>query len=124
MAARASLVKNSANEKQRDYADRKEQRKTRERFALVASQLSTAAGRAFVWAELERHGIDDLANGGSAEDVYRFLGKRDAGMALKIELMTEHPDAFLLMQAEAMQRIKRDAVELEAVQSETAKEDA
>jgi hypothetical protein len=117
-----SLVRNTAEPKQVEFGGRKEQRRARERVALVTTQLSTPAGRAFVWAELERHGIDDLVSG-PPDLVAMFLGKREAGIQLRAEIMEQHPDAFLLMQAEAMQRAKRDGAEIDAVQSESPKED-
>lgn len=113
-----SLVKNSANEKQRNYADRKEQRRQRQRAALIATQLSTYAGREFVWAELERHGIDDLVLGGPIDEVNRFLGKRNAGIELRTEIMTQHPDRYLEMQREAMDRVRRDDDEVDAVHTQ------
>jgi hypothetical protein len=114
-----SLVKNAADPKQVEFGGRKEKRRGLERFALVQTQLSTPHGRAFVWAELERHGIDDLVSG-PPDLVAMFLGKREAGIQLKAEIMEHHPDAFLVMQAEAMQRAKRDSAEVDAVQMTTA----
>ena len=112
-----SLVKNAANERQGRFAERRERRREAERAALLAKQLSTVDGRAWVWGELERHGIDDLIDG-RPEEIYRALGKREAGIQLRVEIMTLYPQRFLEMQAEAVQRATRQDAEVDAVQAD------
>lgn len=96
---------------------RKDKRDVERRRSLVATQLSTPEGRAFVWAELERHGIYDLLlEFSDAHAVGVFLGRRNAGLELLREVMSpDHADAFLLMQGEALQRRKGDAAEIDAI---------
>lgn len=112
MSAR-SLVRNAADPEQVQFARRKMARVEERRCNLVAQQLSTVYGREFVWAELERHGVHDLVDGPS-EKVFLFLGKRAAGIELLQELMRDHPEAYLLMQQEALTRIARQGQELDA----------
>ena len=118
-----SLTGNAADPKQIAHAERRLARRAKQRFELVRKTLSTYEGRAFVWSELERHDIYDLVTG-PAETVYHFLGKREAGIELFLELKDEHPALYLEMWREALARIDRDNRETEAVQTPSATEDA
>jgi hypothetical protein len=108
-----ALVKNAADPDQVAFGKRKERSRADHRLALVQTQLETYAGREFVWEELERHGIHDLVHG-PRDVMYAFLGKREAGIELLQELLTQHADAFLVMQREALARATRSDREVEA----------
>lgn len=117
-----AAVKSSSNEKQVAAASRRDQRRIDARVALVQTQLATYEGRQFVWEEFERHGIDDLVSG-SPDLVNRFLGKREAGLELRTEVMTQHPERYLEMQAEAMKRRARAEREIDAALVESEPKD-
>lgn len=122
MSNTRALVTDGSNRRQIAGAKRIEKRLRSARLGLLQLQLSTSAGREFVWAELERHGIHDTVSGPS-EAVFQFLGKRDAGIVLLRELMDDHPDAFLMMQKEALSRAQQFARELAAAQKRPTTDD-
>jgi hypothetical protein len=109
-----AVVKNSADPDQVKYGKRKEQRTEDERFNVLVAQLSTYHGRQFVCMELARAGIDDKVSG-PPDDVNRFLGRREHGLDLRTEIMTQHPARYFDMLAEATARLKRSDAESEAV---------
>lgn len=106
-------VKNTADPQQVKRAGRRVDRRADHRHTVLATQLNSYIGREFVWQELVRHGIDDLVDG-TLETICKFLGKREAGMELKVEVMQQHPVQFLQMQHEAIERMTREAAELDA----------
>lgn len=114
--ADAPLVENATDQEQVTRARHKTKDARLHRTGLVAHQLSTLEGREFVWEELQRRGIHDrvTAPGTDLVAIGVFLGQREAGLTLLTELMQDHPDAYLLMQREALQRAKREKDEREA----------
>jgi hypothetical protein len=75
---------------------------TREERAEIRQQLSTVEGRAFVWRLMWEGGVfEDIL--GTAEQVYRALGRRSAALKLYARCV-EHPDLYLQMQGEAVRR--------------------
>lgn len=99
-----AAVKNAADVEQVRGAARRDKSDAERRRDLVEQQLSTPVGREFVWRELERHGIYDRIQG-ALEQVYLDLGQRNAGIDLMVEVMREHPEAYLLMHREAVERL-------------------
>lgn len=115
MSERA-LVKNGANQEQLAFAKRREKRQADARTSLVAAQLSTVAGREFVWSLFE--GLDDYPLGAaSAEEANFWMGQRRKLSQLREEIRRYHLDAFLLMQREAYARATRIDVEIEKAQT-------
>jgi hypothetical protein len=109
------LVRNAADPEQVARADAKVRDRDQRRVQLLKMQLGTYGGREFVWEELRRHGIYDLASG-PAEVVYPFLGRRSAGLELLAECAV-HPEAYLQMQKEAMARDDEEARESAAART-------
>lgn len=109
-----SLVRNAADVEQVTRGARQVRDREAERHALLVAQLSTYQGRHFVWSLLEACGVDDLVEG-SADQVQRFLGRREIGIALRRDVMTRHPQAWLTMEAEAIDRQQRDGARLAAL---------
>jgi hypothetical protein len=111
-----ALTGNAANPDAVNFAKRVKKREAGRRYVLLRAVLSTYEGREFLWQELERHGIHDLVSGPS-EVVYTFLGRRNAGIELFVELKDAHGDGYLLMHKEAIERIARAEREIEAAQT-------
>lgn len=114
------LQTNAADPDQVAHGARREKDGRRRRNALLKQQLSTPDGREFVWSELERHGIHDDVMG-STEELQRFVGRRSAGLELLREVY-RHPEAFLLMQQEAIARAQREADSNKAARTAPARD--
>jgi hypothetical protein len=119
MKSPRALQGNASDLEQIQYAKRKETDAARIRAELVRRQLSTAEGRQFVWIELERAGVFDELSG-PMDAVYFANAERNPARRLLRELMEAHPDAYLLMHAEAIARVKRIDLEIEAAQTSQA----
>lgn len=123
MRRQRSRQKNAASEEQRNRAAKLDQRDADRRAERVSTVLSTPAGREFVWDELVRHDVYDragLIDSTVAQGL--FLGRREAGIELLEELMTQHGELFLLMQAEAIARMQRADDDDQAAQAVTTEE--
>lgn len=111
-------IPNAADPEHVKRAGRRARRVDERRFNLVAQQMATPEGREFVWQELERreifHSVDAI--GSDVMAVGMFLGKRETGLKLFVEIKGLHADSYLLMQSEAIARAKRDAAEQQAAQ--------
>jgi hypothetical protein len=107
-----NLQTNAASETQASRVRRKVKDRQRRAHRLMRQQLSTADGRELIWNELAQHGLYEDCSGDVAT-VYAFLGRRREGLRLLADVM-RHPDHYLLMQQEAMQRDERDAAENQA----------
>lgn len=82
----------------------------------MQTQLGTYQGREFVWSVLEKCGVYDLVDGPN-EYVHQFLGRRRVGIELFIEVKDQHPEAYLLMQKEAIARAGREDLANAAAQT-------
>jgi hypothetical protein len=111
-------VRNAADADQVKRAGRRDRHLAEDRTALLATQLSTYAGRQFVWQELERHAIFQSITVQSSL-IYAMSGRRDAGLELLAEVQ-EHTDLYLQMQAEAIHRAKRSDRETDAAHTPSA----
>lgn len=94
---------NAADGEQVNRAGQLDASDGRQRFALLAQQLGTAAGRRFVYEEIQRARVFDVMRG-TSEQMWLFLGQREVGLRLLNEVIEEHPAAFLLMEHEAITR--------------------
>lgn len=119
--ARPPLQTNASNHEQIKFAGRFLKREAARRFVLVRQMLATYEGREFLWLELERHGIYNLAQG-PVEQIYTFLGRRNAGIELFVELKDQHGAGYLQMQQDAIERHARDNREIEATRTPSATE--
>lgn len=113
-----SLVKNAGNEKQVRYAKKREQRQIQQERELLRDQLSTPRGREREWALLEQFGIFDTHDG-PMEYVYAMNAVANVGRRHYARLMADHPEAFLLMQQEALLRSRQQDRDVEQAQADT-----
>lgn len=120
MSDHDATVRNAADPAQVQYGTRKETRELEARGALLRTQLSTPAGRRFVWEELERHQIFHRVRSWQQEAVYEFLGRRESGLELWWEIQQGAPEALLLMQQEAQARAGRDTRDRQAAHTARA----
>jgi RNase P protein component len=106
-----AFVNNAADKNQTRGARRKmrtlEQSATRD-FAAV---LSTPEGRRFVWRLLGKDFLKLYETDLAATDsqTIRNAGRRNVALRLYAELTEQHPDAYLLMQREAIDAVKAAA---------------
>jgi hypothetical protein len=119
---RRELQTNARSPRQVARAVRTTDDRQRHADDLMGEQLSTPAGRELIWGELQRHGLyDDVAVAGEVGLVYAFIGRRRAGLEL-LERVMRHPQAYLLMQKEAMARDAQEAAANEAAHAADANE--
>jgi hypothetical protein len=122
MSDHDATVRNAADPTQVQYGARKEKRASETRVELLRTQLSTPAGRRFVWDEIERHQVFHRVRVWSREAVYEFLGRRESGLDLWWEVSQGFPEALVLMQQEAQARASRETRERQAVHTPRASE--
>ena len=115
MSDHDATVRNAADPAQVQYGTRRETRAREARGELLRTQLGTAAGRRFVWEELERHQLFHRVRSWSQEAVYEFLGRRESGLDLWWEIHALFPERLIEMQQEAAHRTRRTQREVDAV---------
>lgn len=104
----APFVGNASDPKQTRNARRKVRNAGRLAAEDFAAVLSSVEGRRFVWRLL---GTDFLKLyetdlGATDTQTIRNAGRRNVALKLYAELTTQHPDAYLLMQREAIDAAK------------------
>lgn len=105
MSERA-LVNNAADPRQVAHAKATTENREERRARVVQAQLETYSGREFVWQELERHRLFESITIQSSM-IYAASGRRDAGLELYAEVL-RHPDLFLQMQSDAIERAETE----------------
>jgi L-amino acid N-acyltransferase YncA len=119
MAEPRALVKNAADPKQVQYAQRKEkQRGERVNHALRAV-MATPAGRVVMWELLTRAGIFRSVWEASAKIHYN-AGRQDYGHELLATLIDVDEAAYQLMEREMRAIDRNDSRETAAVQTPAA----
>lgn len=114
------LVKNSGDPVQVAFGKRREQSVAKRRHALIAKQMSSYEGRAFVWSELERHHIFESIVA-DAPRIFVLAGEHNKGLELYQEIVV-FPALYLEMQREAIARADRDTSEIEAAHTKRSDE--
>jgi hypothetical protein len=111
-----AAVGNAADRKQVRGAAKKEREGEAQRISDLGAVMSTPEGRRFIWWLLGRAGIhESTMRGGPAMALY-WAGKQDLSHMLLARLTKEHPDAYLLMQSEAITIEKQKQREDQAAQ--------
>ena len=108
-----AYVGNAADPKQTRSARRKVRNAAQSAASDFAAVLSSREGRRFVWRLLgsEFLKLYETDQAASPEQTMRNVGRRNVALKLYAELTTQHPDAFLLMQREAIDAAKAAAKE-------------
>lgn len=103
---------NAADDDQVAAAGERVRRRDRAADDGVRAQMATAQGREFLWGVLGACSMFGHI-GGSIEDTYRGLGRRDVGLELW-GAANRYPELFLLMQNEAIARATQQTNEARA----------
>lgn len=106
-------VKNAADPEQVSRAGRREHRRDDLRLDLYRAVLHSAAGRAVFWDLLTLAGVYRSIYAADGRIHYN-AGRQDFGHEVIATLLAADEDAYLLMEREARQLAKRDAVEVDA----------
>jgi hypothetical protein len=105
-ADQAPLQTSATDPEELEFAQQTIRARKSERLRQVREQLSTEAGRKFVWELLLDGGLyEDIS--GPVEVVYRSLGRRNWALKLYAEV-NRHPELFMHMQQEAVKRDRED----------------
>ncbi len=75
--------------------------------------MSDARGRRYMWSELGRNGLHSQTYSPNNSDHCFKAGQRNAALNMLADLTRVTPDDYLLMQTEAIELDKRNAIELE-----------
>lgn len=128
-----ALVGNASDPKQTRSARRKMRNADQSAAGDLAAVLRTVEGRRFVWRLLGTDYLKLFETDLAATDsqTIRNAGRRNVALKLYAELTTQHPDAYLLMQREAIDAaraaVKDDEKERDLdvdLRSEDSREDA
>lgn len=108
-----SLVRNAADQKQVEFARRKERAREEQLADAYRDVLRTPAGRRVLWDILERCKLFETITVQSSI-IYTLSGRRDVGLELMAQLAQEDEEMLDLMQREARQRAKREVADSDA----------
>lgn len=95
------------------YVDRHRERKGR----FIQNSLDTYEGREFFWDLMSLCGTFEVPRG-LGDDIHRALGKQEIGRQIEDTLFTYHADAYILMRAEAQERLEKQQRDLEGARAE------
>jgi hypothetical protein len=109
MTTPRAAVGNAADRKQVKSAGTKGKLAERQRAADVRAVMATVEGRRENWRMLRDCGVTESVMRGGPEMTSFFAGKQDVGHELLARLLKYAPDAYLLMQREAIDEERRDA---------------
>ena len=122
MSGRA-VVRNAADPQQVKRGRRREKQVDEQRAARLFAVMQTELGRAAMWDLLEDAGVyrSIMAD---RDRLFWNAGRHDFGIKLLARLVEVDEAAYLAMEAEARQRARRDAHQIEAahIASATAEE--
>lgn len=111
-----AAVGNASDRKQVKSAAKKERESKERQIADLGAVMSTPEGRRFMWWLLGRAGIHESTMRGGPQMALYWAGKQDLSHMLLARLTKEHPDAYLLMQSEAITIEKQKQREDQAAQ--------
>lgn len=103
-----ALTQNASSGKQVRRAGQREKRAARQRALDTVAVMASPEGRRFVWWLLRRAGVtQSVLRDGEARALY-WAGRQDMGHELLEHVITTDPDAYLLMQREAIDATKAE----------------
>ena len=111
-----ALVGNAGDAKQQARAKKRQKLRLTQWRSDVQAVLRTPAGRRVVWAVLEQCQLFGSAPSAEATTMTRFLGRRDVGLWLLLELEAVEPFAIA--------RLKQDARSADAQEAAQADQTA
>lgn len=114
-------VRNAASPDQVKRAARKERDAAEFARAALVQVLATPAGRIVMWDLLERAGVHRSIFHPSSQ-IYYLAGRQDFGHELLAALLDADEQAYLLMEAEARARQRRDNVATDAAHTRSVTE--
>lgn len=107
-----AYVQNASSGKQTRRAGRAEKDAERRASLDTAAVMATESGRRFVWWLLGKAGIEkSVLRDGEARALY-WAGRQDMGHELQAHVITTDPDAYLVMQREAIEAQRVVAITL------------
>lgn len=122
-----AAVGNAADRKQVRGAGKKQRDSEMQRVGDLGAVMATPEGRRFVWWLLDKSGIHESTLRGGPTMALYFAGKQDLSHMLLARVTKEHPDAYLLMQSEAIteqkQKQREDKATEEIEESRTNNDD-